>query len=142
MNIREVAKQFNLTTDTIRYYERIGLIPKITRNSSGYRDFTEEEIDILGYVKCMRDAGASVESLIEYFHLYQEGEKTIEARKQILCEQQVMIKEKLDELQVTYDKITEKVENYETHILAVEKKMSEIINDKKERGKAYASNYI
>ena len=63
------------------------MLPHITRNQSGIRDFTEREIGILEFVRCFRKAGMSVESLIEYINLLVEGEGTEEARLALLIEQ-------------------------------------------------------
>ncbi|MGZ7259702.1 MerR family DNA-binding transcriptional regulator, partial [Streptococcus pyogenes] len=62
MNIKRVSELVGVSADTIRYYERIGLLPTITRNQSGIRDFTEQEIKVLEFVLCFRKAGVSVES--------------------------------------------------------------------------------
>ena len=87
MNIKKVSEVTGISADTIRYYERIGLIPPVTRQSSGIRDFTEREIGLLEFVRCFRKAGVSVESLIDYVALLEEGEGTEEARLAILKEQ-------------------------------------------------------
>lgn len=65
MNIKKVSEQTGISADTIRYYERIGLLPRVTRNKSGVRDFSERDIATLEFVRCFRKAGMSVESLIE-----------------------------------------------------------------------------
>lgn len=87
MTIAEVSKRFGLSPDTLRYYERIGLIPRVSRNESGIRNYTEEDCKWIEFIKCMRSAGVQVETLVEYVTLLQQGDKTIEARKQILIEQ-------------------------------------------------------
>jgi DNA-binding transcriptional MerR regulator len=80
MTIAEVSKKFGLSPDTLRYYERIGLIPRVNRNESGIRDYTEEDCKWIEFIKCMRSAGVQVETLVEYVTLLQQGDKTIEAR--------------------------------------------------------------
>lgn len=87
MTIAEVSKKYELTADTLRYYERIGLLPPVGRNKSGIRDYTEEDCNWVGFIKCMRNAGISIETLIEYVSLFQKGEGTIPARKNLLIEQ-------------------------------------------------------
>lgn len=81
MNIAQVAKQFGLTAATLRYYERVGLIPPVKRKDSGIRDYDEEDIKWIEFIKCMRNAGLSIEALIEYTTLFTEGDRTVEARK-------------------------------------------------------------
>lgn len=116
MNIKDVGKKYNISADTIRYWERAGVIPPINRDQNGYRDFDEEDLDWVGHAKCMRDAGVSIEMLADYVQLFKEGDVTIPARKQILEEQQLLIKKKLDEVTLLYERITEKVMHYESHM--------------------------
>lgn len=127
MNIKEVAKKYDLTADTLRYYEKVGLIPKVNRNEVGYRDFTEEDTNWVEFAKCMRNAGMSIEALSEYVALFQKGDSTIAQRKQILLDQQAIMAEKLKDMQATYDRLTKKVDNYDNHIAKFEEEKLENI---------------
>lgn len=118
MNIKQAAEQFDLTTDTLRYYERIGLIPPVSRNESGYRDYSDIDLNWVSFIKCMRDAGVSVESLIEYVSLFQEGADSISTRKEILIDQRQELAEKIRVMQETLAKLDEKIEGYEENMLA------------------------
>lgn len=117
MNIKEVAEKFNLTSDTLRYYERIGLIPPVNRNDSGYRDYTEVDLNWVYFIKCMRDAGVSVEALIEYVALFQQGVGTIISRKELLIEQRNQLAEKIAVMQDTLAKLNDKIDGYEEKML-------------------------
>ena len=77
MTIAEVAKQYGLTPDTLRYYERIGLLLPVRRTQGGIRDYSEADCKQVEYVKCMRAAGVSIETLVEYFVLLRQGTGTI-----------------------------------------------------------------
>ena len=81
MKIAEVSERYGISSDTLRYYERIGLIPPVNRNESGIRDYNELDIRRVEFIKCMRSAGLPIEVLIEYIGLVQQGDQTIEARK-------------------------------------------------------------
>ena len=81
MKIAEVSKEYGLSADTLRYYERIGLLPNVTRTASGIRDYSEQDCARVQFVKCMRAASVSIEALIEYMALYDQGDSTLEARK-------------------------------------------------------------
>ncbi|APX71728.1 MerR family transcriptional regulator [Companilactobacillus allii] len=116
MQIKDVAKRFDISADTLRYWERVGAIPKITRNSSGHRDYDQEDLEWVDFARCMRDAGVSIEYLIEYIDLFSQGDVTLQARKDLLAEQLDVIKAKRDEIQATYDKILNKVEHYEQQV--------------------------
>lgn len=81
MKIAEVSKRYGVSTDTLRYYERIGLLRHVPRNKSGIRDYDEASCNAVEFVKCMRDAGMSIESLVEYMELLEQGDETTAARK-------------------------------------------------------------
>lgn len=83
MNIKEVSEKYDLSADTLRYYERIGVIPPITRDKNGYRDFSETDLNWVYFAKVLRNAGVSIEGLIDYASLSREGGETLGARKAI-----------------------------------------------------------
>ncbi|HRU32494.1 MAG TPA: MerR family transcriptional regulator [bacterium] len=120
MTISEVSKKCEISADTLRYYERIGLIPKIYRNGNGIREYTEEDCRWIEFVKCMRGAGIQVEALIEYIKLFQEGDSTIEARKKILIEQRDHLIDNIEKMQKALERLNFKIKRYETRILPVE----------------------
>ena len=113
MTIAEVSKKYNLTQDTIRYYERIGLIPRVPRTKSGVRDFDEESCKWLEFAKCMRSAGLPIEVLIKYIKLSKEGDKTLEQRKQLLIEQRQKLIKKQEDIKETISRLDYKIENYD-----------------------------
>jgi DNA-binding transcriptional MerR regulator len=123
MKIAEVSEQYDLSTDTLRYYERVGLIPPVNRNRSGVRDYNDLDLRRVEFIKCMRSAGLPVEVLIEYVRLVQQGDKTIEARKEILIEQRKLLMERMSEMQKTLDILNHKIEVYEKAVLKKEKEM-------------------
>jgi MerR family transcriptional regulator, aldehyde-responsive regulator len=123
MKIAEVSEHYGLSSDTLRYYERIGLIPPVTRNGSGIRDYGELDIRRVEFVKCMRSAGLPIEVLIEYVALVQQGDQTIEARKEILKEQRKLLAARMTEMQQTLDILDHKIEVYENAVLTKEKKI-------------------
>ena len=123
MTISEVSKKYDISTDTLRYYERIGLIPKVGKNKSGNRDFTETDCNWVEFIKCMRGAGISVESLIDYVKLFQEGDSTIKARKQILVEEYEILSEKIKNLQEVQERLKLKIEFYNKNILECEERL-------------------
>ena len=123
MNIKKVSEITDVSADTIRYYERIGLLPRITRTNSGVRDFTEREIGILEFVLCFRKAGMSVEALIEYFSLLEEGEGTERERLRLLTEQRDEMDDRIYELNQARERLNYKIENYENIIQKHEQKL-------------------
>jgi len=125
MTIAEVAEKYGLSTDTLRYYERIGLLAPVPRTKGGIRDY--EQIDCLAvdFIKCMRGAGVAVEALVEYVALFQKGDSTREARKDILREQRELLTARITEMQKALDKLNFKIENYDTLVWDAEKKMTD-----------------
>ena len=84
MTIKEVCEKYDITADTLRYYERVGVIPQVTRTSGGIRNYSEEDIKWVENAICMRSAGVPVEMIIEYVRLFQMGDETFEARCNLL----------------------------------------------------------
>lgn len=106
MTIKEVCEKFNITADTLRYYERVGVIPKVHRTQGGNRDFTKEDIGWVKTMLCFRGAGVPIEMLIEYRKLFEEGDGTFSAR----CELLKKAREKLLEERKRCDDALEKLE--------------------------------
>ena len=121
MTITEVSNKFALSADTLRYYERIGLIPHVNRNKSGIRDFSEEDCRWVEFAKCMRGAGLSIEVLIEYVALFQQGDKTADARKELLIEQRRQLARRMEEMQQTLERLNYKIARYEQAVAGAEK---------------------
>lgn len=120
MTIAEVSKKYELSADTLRYYERIGLIPRVNRNASGNRDYTETDCNWVSFIKCMRKAGLSIEVLIEYVALFQQGEETHEARKALLKEQRQILEDQIAEMQDTLQFLNQKIEKYDELLVSYE----------------------
>ncbi|MFT8872541.1 MAG: MerR family transcriptional regulator [Sporolactobacillus sp.] len=123
MNIKMASKETHVSADTIRYYERIGLIPAIQRNESGVRDFDDEDLRWIAFSRCMRDAGLPIEKLIEYLQLFRAGDSTIQARVDLLREQRNDLQERIDVMQHALDRLNFKIENYQSHMVTAEKKL-------------------
>lgn len=125
MKIAEVSERYGLSSDTLRYYERVGLIPPVNRNGSGMRDYNELDIRRVEFIKCMRSAGLPIEVLIDYMELVQQGDRTIEARREILIEQRDQLAERIQEMQKTLDLLNHKIQVYENAILGKEKAIAQ-----------------
>ena len=112
MTIKEASQVTGVSADTLRYYERIGLIPPVPRNESGIRNYDEASIGWINFIKCMRGAGLPIEALIEYVALCKEGDKTEASRKAILIEQSDILQQRIESLQKTLVKLNYKIDNY------------------------------
>jgi len=123
MKIAEVSERYGLSLDTLRYYERIGLVLPVHRNEGGIRDYNDLDLRRVEFIKCMRSAGLPVEVLIEYVALVQQGDHTIQARKEILREQRELMALRMSEMQKTLSILDRKIEVYENALLKKEKEM-------------------
>ncbi|NLZ52730.1 MAG: MerR family transcriptional regulator [Thermoanaerobacteraceae bacterium] len=123
MTITEVSEKFGISQDTLRYYERIGLIPPVNRNKSGIRDYTEEDCRWVEFIKCMRGAGLPIEALIEYVTLFQQGDETMEARKELLIEQRNELIARMEDMKKTLERLNYKIARYEQTVFEKEKEL-------------------
>lgn len=130
---KKAAEMFDLTVDTLRYYERVGVIPPVHRNESGYRDFTTNDLNWIFLAKSLRNAGLSIESLIEFaqFAQLRKTENVEFAQKQILADQLEELDAKLAEMQEVRDLLVYKIDTYDDHIAKF--KSGEITADKVEK---------
>ncbi|MBC1978549.1 MerR family transcriptional regulator [Listeria marthii] len=125
MNIKEASEKSGVSADTIRYYERIGLIPPVHRNENGVRKFGAEDLRWIQFSRQMRRAGLSIEALIDYLALFREGEHTLEARVELLKEQRIDLKNRIDVMKDALDRLDFKIDNYDTHLIPAQKKLKD-----------------
>ena len=123
MTIAEVSRRYELSADTLRYYERIGLIPPVPRTSGGIRDYDETSCQWIELMKCMRGAGVQIEALIEYVALFQQGDEKVDARKAILVEQREQLMARMEEMQASLDRLNDKIERYEQGLMTKERQL-------------------
>ena len=116
MTITEVGKKYGLTPDTLRYYERNGLIPPVPRGKSGARDYGEESCQWVELMKCMRAAGVQIEALIDYAALAQRGDETLEARRTLLIRQREQLTARMADMQASLDRLDYKIDLYAQRI--------------------------
>ncbi len=114
MTIGEVGEKYGITTDTLRYYEKVGVIPPVHRNASGIRDYTKDDEAWVELAVCMRSAGLQVDFLAEYVRLTCEGDETIPARLKLLNEQRDILLEKQKQIGETLERLNYKISRYDT----------------------------
>lgn len=116
MTIKQVCQRYGLTQDTIRYYEKIGVIPPVHRSASGIRDYDEHDLGWVENAVCLRNAGVPVESIAEYVKLYQAGDETFAARRDLLSHVLADLTEQRSQLDAAIQKLTYKVSRYEAAV--------------------------
>ena len=113
MTITQASETYGLSADTLRYYERIGLIPPVPRTKSGIRNYDEQSCRWIELMKCMRSAGVQIDALAEYVRLFQQGDRTLEARRALLMEQRERLTARMDEMQQSLDRLNKKIQWYD-----------------------------
>ena len=110
MTIKEVSGQYGISQDTLRYYERVGMIPRVTRSASGHRDYQPEDLAWVELAKCLRGAGLTVEAIVDYVRLYQQGTETIPARLELLRRQREALLEQRQQLEAALARLEQKIQ--------------------------------
>ena len=113
MTIAEVGKKYDITPDTLRYYERIGLISDVPRTKNGIRDYDEKSCKRIEFLKCMRNAGVEIDILSKYISLIETGKSTVEERKKLLEDQREKLLAKQKTINETLDRLNYKIKIYE-----------------------------
>ena len=113
MTIKEVSEKFGISQDTLRYYERVGMIPHVTRTAGGIRNYQESDLGWVEMALCMRSAGLPIEAMIEYVRLFQKGDETIPARLQLLLDQREALIEQKAQIDSTLKRLNYKISRYE-----------------------------
>lgn len=120
MTIKEVSEKFGISQDTLRYYERVGMIPHVTRTAGGIRNYQESDLGWVEMALCMRSAGLPIEAMIEYVRLFQEGDETIPERLQLLLDQREALIEQQAQIDSTLKRLNFKISRYERAVEAGE----------------------
>ena len=113
MTIREIAAKTNMSTDTLRYYGRIGLLPPVPRNAAGIRNYDEYFVNFINFIKKLKASGMSLEHIIDYIRLAEMGDATIQARKKLLAEARETLLDKINSLQLVAELADYQLRNYE-----------------------------
>ncbi|MBR5948399.1 MAG: MerR family transcriptional regulator [Clostridia bacterium] len=126
MTIKDVCERFGITADTLRYYEKVGAIPKVGRSQGGIREYDDEALSWVQNAVCLRKAGVSVEAIAEYVRLFNMGDETLQARLDLLSNEREALGRQLDELTEAVNLLDWKISRYqaavETGILTWDKK--------------------
>ena len=113
MTIKQVSERYGISQDTLRYYEKAGLIPDVTRTAGGIRDYQPEDLGWLELALCMRSAGLPVNVIVEYRKLFQQGDSTIPQRLRLLTDQREELLEMKSQIEQTLERLNYKISVYE-----------------------------
>lgn len=112
-SIAHAAARSGLSIDTLRYYERIGLVEPPARDSGGRRVYTDADLTWLAFLTRLRTTGMPIRLMREYAQLRYRGVGTSSRRRQILVEHRAGVRERIAELQSCLDVLDYKIANYE-----------------------------
>lgn len=129
MTIKEMSELCGLSQDTLRYYEKVGLIPAIKRTSGGIRDYDGMDLKWINFITKMKSCGISIDSLVRYVKLSLEGDSTSEERRKILLDARKELENKVQKLNDCLDVINVKIDRY-NHVLEV---TSDLISERMEK---------
>lgn len=113
MTITKVSEKYEISADTLRYYERAGMIPPVNRTPGGRRDYTAEDCSWVELAKCMRGAGLPVETMAEYRRLHEQGPATLAERHALLLAQQETLLAQRAAIDETLQRLAYKISRYE-----------------------------
>ncbi len=130
MTIKQVSEKYGISTDTLRYYEKCGLIPVVNRKANSIRDYTDYDCGWVEFVMCMRNAGLAVEVISEYVSLFLQGDSTTEQRKALLISEREKLAHKLELMRATLERLDRKIESYEALVAQKEQQLK--INKEKQ----------
>ena len=122
MTLGEVSKKFNISKDTLRYYEKEGLISPVSKQNNR-REYNENDIESINFILCMRGAGMPIETLKKYISLCRKGDETAQERRNILIEQREILSQKIKEMENAYNKLSYKIDFYYQNLLEKEKEI-------------------
>ena len=110
--IRQIADKTNLTEHTIRYYDREGLIPFLARSKSGSRQFSEDDLEWIQLVCCLRNSGMPLQEIKEFMQMCLKGKESFEERKRLLIQHKEKILNDMKNLEKSLTTIQYKIDHY------------------------------
>ena len=119
-SIQEVSRKTGLTAHTLRYYEKEGLLSGVERTQGGFRQYTDEDLERLGLICCLKNTGMSIQEIARFVQLTHEGDHTLEERVELLRAHRERVLERMAEMQKHLDKVTWKLNFFTEKLRAYE----------------------
>ena len=127
-SIQDVSNKTGLSTHTLRYYEKEGLISGVERSQGGFRQYTDGDLERLGLIRCLKNTGMSIQAIARFVQLTHEGDHTLEERVELLREHRERVLERMAEMQEHLDKVTWKLNFFTEKLRAYEEEQKQIQN--------------
>ncbi|WP_099205387.1 MerR family transcriptional regulator [Scatolibacter rhodanostii] len=117
--VKAVAEKTNLSPHVLRYYEKEGLIPDIKRTESGIRHYSDEDLEWIGLICCLKNTGMSIKQIRDFVNLSLQGPETLKARCEMLCDHKQAVEEHIQEMNQYINQVSHKIsyftKQYEEH---------------------------
>ena len=120
--IHEICEKTGLTAHTLRYYEKEKLLPNVGRSAGGIRQYTDEDLETLGMICCLKNTGMSLRDISRFMALTREGDHTLRERYELLLRHRETVLARMEEMQKHLDKVTWKVNFYAEKLRDCEQK--------------------
>lgn len=112
VSIAEAAVRSGLSIDTLRYYERIGLIDPPARDAGGRRQYTADDLGWIDFLTRLRTTGMSIRGMQHYADLCRQGPSTAGERRRLLLEQRAVVRARIEELSSCLGVLDYKITHY------------------------------
>ena len=121
-SIHEVCERTGLTAHTLRYYEKEKLLPNVSRSAGGFRQYSEEDMEVLGMICCLKNTGMSLQDISRFMELAREGDQTLRERCELLKKHRDTVIARMEEMQRHLEKVTCKVDHFTEKLAEYERK--------------------
>jgi DNA-binding transcriptional MerR regulator len=117
--IKQVSEKTNLPPHVLRYYESEGLLPSVGRTRNGIRRYTEDDLEWLALIRCLKNTGMSIKQIKNFVELSVQGDGTLLERCGLLREHKTAVENQIAEMQKHLEKVTCKIEYFTRRYEAV-----------------------
>ena len=124
-SIQDVSKKTGLTAHTLRYYEKEGLISGVERSQGGFRQYTDEDLERLGLICCLKNTGMSIQEIARFVQLTHEGDNTLQERVELLRVHRENVLARIAEMEKHLEKVTWKLNFFTEKLRAYEAQQAE-----------------
>lgn len=112
-SISEVSKKFNISPFTLRFYDKQGLMPFVKRDAAGRRSFSEEDLEFISLIICLKQSGLELEEIRQFVEMTQQGDATLAERLNFFERQVVLAEERIRQQAQNIEKLKRKVQYYQ-----------------------------
>ncbi|AZK48255.1 MerR family transcriptional regulator [Paenibacillus lentus] len=113
-SIKQVSEKTNLPSHTLRYYEKEGLLPFVKRTEGGIRRFSDDDLDWLGLICCLKETGMPIKQIKAFVDLSMQGADTLKQRCEMLTEHKKSVEAEIKTMEKHLQKVSKKINHFTT----------------------------